>query len=98
MQKECCEQKGRLDGKTLIVQTVVGLAPYSLFSPADGRLCGLDVDIVKVLAEKLNFQLRMKFAKTWAKRHKNGSWDESMMGDVSTTYHFRFFMLQFLPK
>ena len=87
-----------MDGKTLIVQTVVGVVPYSLFSPVDGRLSGMDVDIVKVLAGKLNFQLRLKLAKTWGKRHKNGSWDGSMMGDVSTTTTSYFAILQFLPK
>ena len=77
-----------MDGKTLIVQTVVGLAPYSLFSPADGRFYGMDVDIAKVLAGKLNFQLRMKRAKSW----------DGIEGDVSTTVEPRFSQLFGQPK
>ena len=87
-----------MDGKTLIVQTVVGIPPYSVFSPVDGRLSGMDVDIVKVLAGKLNFQLRMELAKTWSKKHKNGSWAKSMIGDVSSTITSYFAILQCLPK
>ena len=84
-----------MDGKTLIVQAVPFI-PFTVISPAEGRIYGLDVDIVNVLAGKLNFQVRMELAMAWDLRHKNGSFG-GMMGAVSTATYFAL-LLRYLPE
>ena len=81
---ECCNGKGRLYGNALKV-SMVPFTPYGMFSRSERRIFGIDVDIVKTLAQKLNFKFRIQLLRSWDPQYENGTYG-GMMGSVSQAF------------
>ncbi len=58
-----------------------GIGPYVIYSGVDD-ITGADIDIMKILAERLNLKLSFKREKVWGVKSSNGTWS-GLLGKVS---------------
>ena len=64
---------------------MVPFTPYGMFSFSDGRIFGMDVDILKTMAQKLNFKFNIQLLRGWDYKYENGTFG-GMIGGVSMIF------------
>ena len=66
-----------------VVVSAVGLAPFLVYGGPTG-ISGCDVEIISILAQKLEFRYKFKFEEYWGRDLGGGAWDGTL-GSVSVS-------------
>ena len=70
-----------LEGKDDVTVSVFGISPHVQYL-SDGTVSGIDVSILKIIAEALGFGVRFKLEVAWGVADENGQWN-GILGSVS---------------
>ena len=76
---ENCEKTKEKLRDEIIETSAFGVFPY--ISNRDGNIQGIDMQILNIVKESLQFSTNMKWAKNWGIEKEDGNWSGTI-GDV----------------